>query len=104
MKANKDPQVQIKDADKDCYHVRLARYDGTPQNPIKRAIIQIFTKKDFDGFKRTTKKQAIGITGWHEAEIVHDPTFVEAEQKSAAKSEADDNLAKPAKKTAQAKG
>lgn len=73
MKANKDPKIEIKDIDANCYHVELTRITGTAVNPEIAIDIQCYTKKDFHLFQTDVEKNGIGITGYTSARVVHNP-------------------------------
>ena len=77
VKANKDPKVLIKEVDTNSVHVRLIRRVGTANDPQIYEDIQIYTQKDFAGMLKAIDKQGIGITGYHEMIVVHDPTIKE---------------------------
>lgn len=100
MKANKDPQIEIKDVNRDFYHVEFTRITGTAQAPETVKDIQVFRKKDFAGFQKTIDIHGIGITGYTSARVVHDPTIQEEKPKAEDSTE----KAKPGpKKTTQVK-
>ena len=75
MKANKDPKIEIKECDVDSVHVKLIRRVGDANNPEIYEDIQIFPQEDFAGMLKVLDKQGIGITGYHEMIVVHDPTI-----------------------------
>ena len=75
VKANKDPKIQIKEADQDSYHVEFKRITGTLFNPETHYDIQIYSRKDFALLQQAIAKQGIYITSYQDMRIVHDPTI-----------------------------
>ena len=92
MKANKDPKIQIKESDKDSFHVKLIRRVGDAKNPEIFEDIQIFYQKDFAGMLKAIDKQGINITGYDEMIVVHNPLLDEEEVAMKAQDEAVDKL------------
>ena len=73
MKANKDPKIEIKESDKDSVHVKLIRRVGTANNPEITEDIQIFHQREFADMLKRIDKHGMGMTGYHEMIVVHDP-------------------------------
>ena len=73
MKANKDPKIEIKETDKDSVHVKLIRRVGTANEPQIYEDIQIYDPRDFANMLTFIDKHGIGVTGYHEMIVVHDP-------------------------------
>ena len=104
MKANLDPTIEIKEIDKDNYHVEFLRFMprmDEPSRPDEIRDIQIFTPKAWEAMKRIiTSKKGLGIKvlNYHENRIIHDPELATrkaqkaveiAEAEKKAKEEAD---------------
>ena len=79
IKANRDPNVLIKEIAKYMIHVRLTKIAVDPNNPIVQSrteMIQVFTPKEFEvmeGYK--TAKQSfdwVRVSGFAAAYVVHD--------------------------------
>jgi len=94
VKANKDPEILIKEGDQDSWHVQFKRVTGTLLNPEVMLDVQIYSRKDFELLNKAVDKQGIYITGYHEMRVVHDPVlrqrledeaFAKSEQEKAAK-------------------
>ena len=97
MQANKDPKIQIKEADKYLYHVLLTRKTGTARNPSVYNDIQMYSGKDFAQMNKMIDSQGINITGYHEMRIVHDPVLqreIEAREDAAKEAAAKAKAAK----------
>ncbi len=80
MKANKDPEIQIKENDKYFYHVEHLRImpDSTGKHPARNTRIQVYSKKDFNahfGKSGYVAKHGLMATGDDEIRVVHDPVL-----------------------------
>ena len=82
IKANKDPQVLIKEIDQNCYHVEHTRIspDATGRHPeINKRIIP-YIPKEYDqifGKNGFVEKHGLGAMNDDEVRVVHDPRYAE---------------------------
>ena len=84
MQANKAPEIQIKETDKDFYHIEFKRIlvDTTGKYPITTLRVQTYSRKEYAGFTQWAAKYGIKACGDDEMRVVHDPTVeVKAEVK-----------------------
>ena len=87
IKANKDPEILIKETDQDSYHVEQTRImvDRTGKHPERMSMIQIYDQGDYNrtfGKNGFIAKNGSGAMNFDEFRVVHDPVLNdEAEQK-----------------------
>ena len=79
MKANKDPKIEIKDCDRNHYHVEHTRIelDRTGKHPTINKRMQVYDRKDYDrmfGPKRSPHA-GLGAMNDDEVRVVHDPVL-----------------------------
>lgn len=109
MKANKDPQIQVKDSDIYHYHVEHTRIivDQTGKYPETNKRIQIYSKKDYNdlfGKGGFIARHGKGATNDDEFRVVHDPIFQkDIEEKGVVQAEKNRLAAEKATKTAKEK-
>ncbi|GAH44490.1 unnamed protein product [marine sediment metagenome] len=77
-KANKDPEIQIKEIDVDSYHIEFMRIspDHTGKHPTRTAYLQIYSVRDYEEFIRKVKDN-MRAASFDEMRVVHDPTIKE---------------------------
>ncbi len=79
MKANKDPEIQIKEIDRDLYHVEHTRImqDSTRKHPTKNKRIQCYDRKDYEKMfgKNRSPHAGLGAMNDDEVRVVHDPVY-----------------------------
>jgi len=76
MQANLAPEIQIKETDKEFYHVEFTRLEpqgDEPSRPKETKDVQVFTKEAWDDMKKVIKGKGIHILNYHEHRVVHDP-------------------------------
>lgn len=77
MKANKDPEIQIKETDRDFYHVEHKRImrDSTGKHPTVNFRIGIYDRKDYEKMfgKKRSPHAGLGAMNDDEVRVVHDP-------------------------------
>jgi len=86
MQANKDQTIQIKECDRDQYHIEFKRIitDTTGKYPKTDKRIQTYSKKEYAGLTLWVKKNGLKAMADDEMRVVHDPT-IEAEEKAEVK-------------------
>ena len=111
IKANKDPQVMIKEIDQNCYHVEHTRIspDATGRHPeINKRIIP-YIPKEYDqifGKNGFVEKHGLGAMNDDEVRVVHDPRYAEELEQKRNDAEAErvrKAAAKPKAKSSQGK-
>lgn len=80
IQANKDPKIQIKEIDRECYHVEFLRIMPTtegPHRPDEVRDIQVFTQQAWKNMQLALNKPGLSVKmlNYHEARIVHDPVL-----------------------------
>ena len=91
MKANKDPKVQIKETDKNFYHLEHKRIivDSTGKHPQIDLRVQTYSRKEYNNLLAWIGKNGLGALGDDEIRVVHDPILQgELEAKAKEKAEA----------------
>jgi len=95
MRANKDPNITIKETDSKFYHVEFTKIvpDGNSKRTKDLKTIQLYDRKSF---KRTfsdkdsaVNRLGIACTGFDEVRIVHDPVLQEELEHKAEKERTD---------------
>lgn len=82
MKANLDPNVEIREKEAHCFHVKVKYVIVNPldqAHPTTKTEVRAFRKQDyFKIFGGTTKQQIENkkTIGWDTAELVHDPNLI----------------------------
>jgi len=100
MKANKDPKIEIKEIDKDAYHIEFTRRikDDTGKYPDIKKRVQIYSPNEYTGLLDWVKKFGLDAMNDDEMRVVHDPVLqAETEAEAVKKAEAKAKIA--AKKT-----
>ncbi len=109
MKANKDPEIKIKDTDRFFYHVEHTRIlaDPTGKYPETNIRIQVYSKKDYNdlfGKGGFISKHGLGAMSDDKVRVVHDPILEqEIEDKGAAEAQKAMLAAEKAEKEAEVK-
>jgi len=100
MQANKDNSIQIKENEKNHYHVEFTRHvkSGRKTKPVTG--LQIFNARDFKQLTDTIDRQGIDILNWHEMRIVHDPVLQDKLDREKSDREAKAEAARIAKEKA----
>lgn len=79
MKANKDPEIQIKETDRDFYHLEHKRIilDPTGKHPTHDKRIGIYDRKDYDKMFGKKRSPHAGLKAMNDDEVrvVHDPNL-----------------------------
>ena len=105
MRANKDPNIIIKETDSKFYHVEFTKIvpDGNSKRTKDLKTIQLYDRKSF---KRTfsdkdsaVNRLGIACTGFDEVRIVHDPVLQEELEHKAEQERIEKEKAEAEKKT-----
>lgn len=82
MKANKVPEIEIKETDQNFFHIeftKIRKVKGSKMPAIDKHI-QIYTGSELRNLQSAIDRQGILITGYDELRIVHDPDLMRKEQ------------------------
>jgi len=80
-----NPNVEIKEKERHCYHVKMAYRSINPDDPTHPVIkegVRAFRKQDYIrifGGNEKQRQHAKEVAGFDTAEVVHDPTLMPRE-------------------------
>ena len=77
MKANKDSKIEIKEVNRDYFHIEHTRIirDSTGKHPETNFRIMTYSRKEWTALQQFVARNGLGALNDDELRIVHDPTI-----------------------------